>query len=432
MDKKGQIDICRHVGYTVVATDWAFMPFANTPAPASANSTVVTGRPSSALTSPQSKTAYGVCWVDSDPLTAYFSAPFEGANPNYPAWVNGFTSYLKKNYALHGFVRCNKLNSLDEAQNFLQQRADQLRPTHKIIETRWKYTPDQAVSASQPAAASVAPSTQANANQASVRTPPAAPGASAAPSPARAPNQETYICMGQYYLPAGGYAFYRTDAFQTSAELLQKTVGDAWRSYMSKTYPDHFGDNASAASAGPVLLCQQFLKPARPIQPAEQRFEAWAKGSKEAIHVDWKYTPDQSGAVAKPAQAAAPEAMPEGKGYCQENLILAQVFDCDCFAKMVHDYRIKHPEDVNERTGRPAPIPNIMTKLDCRQCVSDERITKWVTEEAQRSLANGWSGAQVKAITECTARTLIGDLRSEPEFGDIAKRYNLALSTCTK
>ena len=76
---------------------------------------------------------------------------------------------------------------------------------------------------------------------------------------------------------------------------------------------------------------------------------------------------------------------------------------------------------------------NIMTKLDCRQCVSEERITKWVTEEAQRSLANGWSEAQVKAITECTARTLIGDLRSKPELGDIVRdRYNSALSACAK
>jgi hypothetical protein len=141
--RKAQIDIYRSAGYTVVETDWTYTPVASAPAPVT-NSDLLTGhnptpRPSSPPTSPPPKTAYGVCWVESDPRTAYFSAPFDGANPNYAAWIDGFTNFLRKNYAFRGFVRCNKLNSLDEAMQFLQGRRDALGTTRKIIDTTWKY-----------------------------------------------------------------------------------------------------------------------------------------------------------------------------------------------------------------------------------------------------------------------------------------------------
>ncbi len=68
--------------------------------------------------------------------------------------------------------------------------------------------------------------------------------------------------MGFYYDGVkAGYVYYRTDPFQTAADL-HTTLSDAWCSYMSKTYPDHFGDNPYAGAAMAGSYSRGLLRPA--------------------------------------------------------------------------------------------------------------------------------------------------------------------------
>jgi hypothetical protein len=187
----------------------------------------------------------------------------------------------------------------------------------------------------------------------------------------------------------------------------------------------------------------------------------------QAVETGWTYSVAGSagaatGAPASASSASAPQSndprlaqlsqqdrkfvldeIPGSKTYCANNMVLPLIFDCDCFAQMVFNYRVTHPnlgprpshETADLVAGTPAPpeaFSNIIPKLDCSKCISEERITKWVTDSIRKSVS-GYSEPQVKAITACTARTLINDLQAKPEMGDIGRaRYGAALVACTK
>ena len=70
--------------------------------------------------------------------------------------------------------------------------------------------------------------------------------------------------------------------------------------------------------------------------------------------------------------------MPASKGYCANNAWLSGLFDCSCFAQMVFDHRSKPPEHV------AWPLNNLLAGdvLECTQCISEERIRKYVADNA--------------------------------------------------
>ena len=130
------------------------------------------------------------------------------------------------------------------------------------------------------------------------------------------------------------------------------------------------------------------------------------------------------------------------KSYCTTNQILPQAYDCDCFARSVFDYRLSRPiqrsqattsDLANHRAARPEPLVNFVAKLDCRKCVAEERVTRWVSTEMRKGMANGWTAAKAESMTQCVSRKLIADLRTQPAMGDpVRDRYNPAYQACNK
>jgi hypothetical protein len=82
---------------------------------------------------------YGVCQAISDPHTAYFSAPFQVPNGNSSQWEQAFAQFLQKKYQYTGNVGCVRMGSLSDAQAYIKQLDDAIRPTKKIVETGWEY-----------------------------------------------------------------------------------------------------------------------------------------------------------------------------------------------------------------------------------------------------------------------------------------------------
>jgi hypothetical protein len=93
----------------------------------------------SATSQPSARPSYGVCQAISDPHTAYFSAPFQVPNGNSSQWEQAFAQFLQKKYQYTGYAGCARVGSLSDAQAYIKQLDDAVRPTKKIVETGWGF-----------------------------------------------------------------------------------------------------------------------------------------------------------------------------------------------------------------------------------------------------------------------------------------------------
>lgn len=123
--------------------------------------------------------------------------------------------------------------------------------------------------------------------------------------------------------------------------------------------------------------------------------------------------------------------VPGTKTYCKQNAMLFAIFDCDCFSRLVLNYRITHPNDTTTSHSvatlgqtQPSPFVNLLVgdKLDCSDCISDERITTWVTSSSHAG----------PSLIACISRTMSASLRAKPYVGEIQQLYNLAVTSCNK
>jgi hypothetical protein len=109
------------------------------------------------------------------------------------------------------------------------------------------------------------------------------------------------------------------------------------------------------------------------------------------------------------------------KDYCANNQVLSALFDCSCFAQSALDYYIKHPD---EGQGESVTIVNIVYELDVRHCVLEDKVIKWA-----KDTANSHGATQ---IADCIGRTMVQNLRTKPEMGDISRAgYNDAVTACS-
>jgi hypothetical protein len=132
--------------YTPVATVAPSPPATQPAAPAlvapKPSAPAATAQPAPAATRPE--TPYAFCWGESEkPPTpiAYFGVPFDGTVQNTPAWYKAYRTFLNNKYGMGsaGPLHCKTLKSLAEAEKARKNTEDDLRPTHKLIETGWKY-----------------------------------------------------------------------------------------------------------------------------------------------------------------------------------------------------------------------------------------------------------------------------------------------------
>jgi len=122
----------------VIDTGWSFGAASAVPvSPLTLPKSAV--QPSPAPTAAGSA-VYVVCWTESDANISYLGVPFDGTKGAGGLWEPAFRKFLFEKYGSRAYASCSqKLSSLAEAERFLQKTKDRLSPTHKLVETGWKY-----------------------------------------------------------------------------------------------------------------------------------------------------------------------------------------------------------------------------------------------------------------------------------------------------
>lgn len=280
-------------------------------------------------------------------------------------------------------------------------------------------------------------------NQPPPKPTPSVPPASATAEPVK--KHHYYYCSSEQIPPT----MYFSRAFDTTDERPEAMVA-GFKEFLQQKYGYQtagtlpcFGNYSTLADAQAGV--QQRVKDLRVVGKWKIVETGWAWGGTPPP------PPTPIPAGMDPAVAQLPEPfrtwtineVPASKGYCTQNAILSAVFDCDCFARAVVHARIANAGDY--RTPVPGredmagfdPLPNLFygDKLPCTECLDDTRLTKYATDQVQRSLANviaqkGASDPSVTRTTSCAVSRFVADFRAKPYVGGIEGWMNNAISTC--
>jgi hypothetical protein len=143
----------------------------------------------------------------------------------------------------------------------------------------------------------------------------------------------------------------------------------------------------------------------------------------------------------------AQNEMPGSKQYCESDPALAAVFDCDRFAKAVYNYRVAHPEGLTPfghcatggGCGVTEPLGNLVAvgKLDCTDCLDDEKVMKWAARETDSymtiMIANKQiTDAKLKQMEVCVGQQFLARFPAKPYPISIKAVENEALEACGK
>jgi hypothetical protein len=246
----------------------------------------------------------------------------------------------------------------------------------------------------------------------------------------------TWFCTA---LDASRQAGFVSQLFNVSQADAPK-VSAAWNAAIKQ-----YGVTPSKAPA-----CQSFTKFAA-ADSARKQFIAFVSNSLEQRidQMRWTYagapqaTGDAPAAVASgpsPGGSSAAQAeMSQAKAYCVQNH--SGMYDCDGYAKAVHDHRLAHPEEwITDIDGRRiVPIHDlevgIKYHLDCTACLNDQMLASW----AHRGVRNNFSGAVIsKAITQakvdvyadCVEKAFVKKMHARPNVEDYQKNFNDASVGC--
>ncbi len=180
----------------------------------------------------------------------------------------------------------------------------------------------------------------------------------------------------------------------------------------------------------------------------------------EITPVTFTYTPPAPAEPA-PAQAAAPvvtaslnpgnlkdpwlqkakDELPSSKGYCETNILLHQIFDCECFARLVFQFRVAHAGEYKESNREEGTgwvgYSNVLMAPDfvCTDCLEDARLTRYVHDKIahnqQPALSTGHTTeAKVKAYADCVAPKYIAEFKAHPHVYEETPNFNRATEAC--
>jgi len=182
----------------------------------------------------------------------------------------------------------------------------------------------------------------------------------------------------------------------------------------------------------------------------------------EVTPVTFTYTPAVPVSAAAPSPAAAPpsaganldpgslkdpwlqkakDELKGSKGYCETNILLHRIFDCDCFSRMVFRFRVAHAgaykESYREEGTGWVGFSNILMAQDfvCTDCLDDARLTRYVhdvlTENNQPAISAGrTTPAKVQAVADCVAPKYIAEFKAHPHVFEEKGNLNRALEMC--
>jgi hypothetical protein len=184
--------------------------------------------------------------------------------------------------------------------------------------------------------------------------------------------------------------------------------------------------------------------------------------------LDWKPTTgtamtNAQVASAPPPPSATPKVLPSSATWaadaekemsysaqwCQMNLFrmdsreVGKLIGCDCFAKMVKNHRLAHPEEVVaelHEAPRPVPVGNLAagvpSHLDCTECLTDAKIAAYVhaTINDQYDVAlkmKHVTQAKVDAIEACMLKSFGAKIRANPNLDQIRTVWDGVYIPCS-
>lgn len=260
---------------------------------------------------------------------------------------------------------------------------------------------------------------------------------------ARPQTQYHHFC----WTPATKQIVYVSAAFQSTEPSTAK-LGDAFSAFIKKQY----GYSAHDAQCSMDLTAQARDGKRAAVLKAAQDGEVTA--------VAFTYTP-----VAATAAAPAPPPPPDlaatldpgnlkdpwlkrardevksAKGYCETNVTLHQIFDCDCFARLVFQFRVAHAADYKVSTREEGTgwvgFSNIMMAKDfvCTHCLEDARLAKSVHDRISHNMSAALTSgatttAKVKARADCVAPKYIAEFKAHPHVYEEQGNWNRAAEKC--
>jgi hypothetical protein len=245
--------------------------------------------------------------------------------------------------------------------------------------------------------------------------------------------------------------------------------------YVSAPFQSSEGSTAKLEAAFKAFVKQQYGYSANDGQCSTDLTAAARDGKRAAVlkqaqgldgevtAVTFSYTPP---AVAASAPAAVPAAAPSpadtsldpgnlkdpwlqkakdelkgSKGWCSTNILLHRIFDCDCFARLVFQFRVAHAgqykqSNREEGTGWVG-LTNVLMAQDfvCTHCLEEARLTKYVHDTMMENntpaiSAGRTTAARVNARADCVAPKYIAEFKAHPHVFEEQGNYNRALSGC--
>ncbi len=163
-------------------------------------------------------------------------------------------------------------------------------------------------------------------------------------------------------------------------------------------------------------------------QPTTYNDFCWTPATKQLVY------------VCAPFQTTKDE-LRGSKGYCETNILLHRIFDCDCFARLVFHFRVMHAGEYKqsyreEGTGWPGFSNVLMARdFDCTACLEDARLSKYVLDRMMRdsypALQMGRTTAEkVKTRADCVAPKYIAEFKAHPHVFEEQANFNRASEGC--
>ncbi len=117
---------------------------------------------------------------------------------------------------------------------------------------------------------------------------------------------------------------------------------------------------------------------------------------------------------------AAVKEMPESTAFCKKDPLMSVVFNCDSFARSVHNYRVEHPTDTDTLARLAAS-----GKLNAYVSIDSTHVSLWVMDRATaQKLGN--------RVTGCVTQNVIVTLYKKPQADQLPTFYKDAVTTCGK
>jgi hypothetical protein len=106
---------------------------------------------------------------------------------------------------------------------------------------------------------------------------------------------------------------------------------------------------------------------------------------------------------------------------------------------MLLNYRIAHAKEYHvprggQDTGGWEPFGNLVAvgeELNCSECISDERISKWAAAEGIKTFST-FPDSDKKYLTECVSRSFLASFRAKPYVSWERSHYIQAVESCGK